>query len=116
MTNYQRQLATIIFTDNIGYTCAVSADQNQVLDVLQVDLIADAIPKKRNFSDDVLAWQIAILNVKIEEKEETEIWLQKAYVLYSISLLFTLIDPLIDEKRNDQIFGDLVRKMNLNGD
>ncbi len=62
----------------------------------------------------VPAWQIASLNARIDKKDETIFWLEKAYDLHSISLPFILIDPLFDFIRDEKEFEQLVNKLNMN--
>ena len=59
----------------------------------------------------VSAWQIATLYARIEDRDKTLNWLNRAYDLHSISLPFILIDPLFGFLKEDPEFLDIVRRL-----
>ena len=61
--------------------------------------------------DEREAYEIAILNATLANKDEAMKWLERAYAAHASNLLFVKSEPAFDSLRSDPRFNDLIRRI-----
>ena len=89
-----------------GYALAVSGNRDEaraVLDELNRSSAERYVPP----------YNIAMIYNGLGEKDETFVWLEKAYEERDVRLTFIKVDPKWDKFRSDPRFADLIKRMKL---
>ena len=68
---------------------------------------------KRSDDETVGTYGIAIIHAGLGEKDQAFEWLEKAYEVRDLGMVFLKVDPTLDPLRSDPRFQDLLRRMNF---
>jgi TolB-like protein/Flp pilus assembly protein TadD len=72
-----------------------------------------ALLQERAQKDDVGNYEIALIYAGLGKKQEAFKWLEQAYKVRDVGLVYLKVDPCLDPLRSDPRFDDLVRRVGL---
>jgi hypothetical protein len=95
-----------VYVGAAGHAYAIAGQRSKALDVI-------ARLKEEAKHRYVSPLDIAVVYLGLGDREATFAWLEKAYRAHSTALVYLAVDPRFDEVRDDQRFGELLRRIGL---